>query len=929
MFASERVRTVIEQVAIALRQGLGVSHAEVPAAYAEYDAMILQTNQALTTASDLLRGGRREEAINLASGLPVLDCLLEVEAVEQAMHADGQSFAAGWPGKPRLLRQKAVALKAALDVRQRLAPLLRTHRLLALSHGPLKARIENLRSMIELDPGYAGWRDDLVEYERERKATLGQELSSLAKAAATGDVAPDYSIAKAIVKELASADWQEPLESQGIEHAQQLLAAVRERWAGKEMLAIEAALQARGDFAGLGMQGVRERWDAVCRTVPSVIRSPTGARIERRLVGREPVPGDTADRNEHPRRQVRSRLIILAAGGMVMIMAFVVAQMLHSRLWGTVDAGVNGKNVSDTRRDVDSMLALARERIAFINGRITGPVTESIAAFEAADREPARSPPRISELRKVAESLINSLSHDMVALNRINADIRQATGGATPPDVEAALSQVRESRMGAAQRLADAVGRVVRRDDELIRERLTESKLAGSEQGATILLKVRELIDSAELASGTSREPVRNRVRDLEEAWGRERQLKEVATLFDKALERGLDDYVTALEKALSSRQFVTAGARESIAAVVAMAPQYRSAIAWACVAEAWRPPLNVTLREARSWRDAIRLAREMRSKPVGEGAEQRLLDRLDEHLRVLDFGVPEEARSLMAYCETPIMQPGVMQISFDGRIFYAPEDISNDFFVDEESVRTISEKSPFLKSGTREPAAHLAVVAEIREQLVEVMAGRRSVDTLAASLLRMLADQDRVKTLDPILVGRLERDVMELVRRRPLFHDGMIDIAEVAKRLRSTMGGNPRWVRSSAWTDAVTWQRARDHAAAVLPSPETLLRIAESCDRVVAKIEKPLPFCRVVELFGWIDTQDVKPVVRSCVRDREDASGVLLSVEKVDVDTWRFREVGRILAGQPALVAERRWLFGEPLWLAREPRSEAVEEKP
>ena len=87
---------------------------------------------------------------------------------------------------PQILLDVAASLNEAYSVEQPLAPLLQRHRLLAMSHGPLKLRIEVLRNLADADAENSIWDQDVRTFEEERVKELRKEIP---QAIADGDVA--------------------------------------------------------------------------------------------------------------------------------------------------------------------------------------------------------------------------------------------------------------------------------------------------------------------------------------------------------------------------------------------------------------------------------------------------------------------------------------------------------------------------------------------------------------------------------------------------------------------------------------------------------------------------------------------------------------------------------------------------------------------
>ena len=78
---------------------------------------------------------------------------------------------------------------------------LRHHRLLALAHGPLSARIQVLRRLAELDSNNPVWQEDLRTFEKERQKQIQAEVEAAARAS-------DATALASLDAELSSPEWK-------------------------------------------------------------------------------------------------------------------------------------------------------------------------------------------------------------------------------------------------------------------------------------------------------------------------------------------------------------------------------------------------------------------------------------------------------------------------------------------------------------------------------------------------------------------------------------------------------------------------------------------------------------------------------------------------------------------------------------------------
>ena len=100
-----------------------------------------------------------------------------------------------------LMLDVAANLNEAYAVEQPLATLLQRHRLLAMSHGPIKLRTETLRSLADADPENAIWDQDVRTFEEERVKELNREVP---QAIAGGDA----TTLNALAAELENSAWR-------------------------------------------------------------------------------------------------------------------------------------------------------------------------------------------------------------------------------------------------------------------------------------------------------------------------------------------------------------------------------------------------------------------------------------------------------------------------------------------------------------------------------------------------------------------------------------------------------------------------------------------------------------------------------------------------------------------------------------------------
>jgi hypothetical protein len=173
------------------------------AAAADYSVGCDEVNERLRQCGGLLRKGLRSEAIQLAEIEPkLLDvvALLDFPERDPWMELANRSGIA--PPTPLML-DVAADLNEAYAVEQPLAALLQRHRLLALAHGPLSARIEVLRGLADGDANNPVWQDDLLTFEKERQNQIKAEVEMATRKGDTTALA-------ALEAELSGPDWRNP-----------------------------------------------------------------------------------------------------------------------------------------------------------------------------------------------------------------------------------------------------------------------------------------------------------------------------------------------------------------------------------------------------------------------------------------------------------------------------------------------------------------------------------------------------------------------------------------------------------------------------------------------------------------------------------------------------------------------------------------------
>jgi hypothetical protein len=151
---------------------------------AEYTEACQAVNQRLEQVNRLLNEGYRCEAIELAEQPPaLLDLVAELNF--HPLSAWNELLATrSLEASPSLAITAADSIEQAYDDLKRLEPLLKTHRKLALSQAPLKARIAILNRLADADPLNPLWQ---IDTEQLQEARLRQIRSEFKQASARQD----------------------------------------------------------------------------------------------------------------------------------------------------------------------------------------------------------------------------------------------------------------------------------------------------------------------------------------------------------------------------------------------------------------------------------------------------------------------------------------------------------------------------------------------------------------------------------------------------------------------------------------------------------------------------------------------------------------------------------------------------------------------
>ena len=170
-------------------------------AAADYSLAIDEANERLRQCGGLLRKGLRCEAIQLCEIEPNLLEVVEILDFPERDTWNELLALHGLAAPPMLMLDAAANLNEAYAIEQPLATLMQRHRLLAMSHGPIKLRVETLRCLADADPENAIWDQDVRTFEAERVKELQREVP---QAIAGGDV----TVLDALADELKNSAWR-------------------------------------------------------------------------------------------------------------------------------------------------------------------------------------------------------------------------------------------------------------------------------------------------------------------------------------------------------------------------------------------------------------------------------------------------------------------------------------------------------------------------------------------------------------------------------------------------------------------------------------------------------------------------------------------------------------------------------------------------
>jgi hypothetical protein len=251
---------IVDDVRSALLNNGDTGDDFLQAAAADYSLAIDEANERLRQCGAFLRKGLRSEAIQLCEVEPnLLDVVGILDFPERDTWNELLSLH-NLSSPSALMLDVGANLNEAYAIEQPLATLLQRHRLLAMSHGPMKLRVETLRSLADADPENPIWDQDLRIFEEERVKELQREVP---QAIAGGDAAA----VNALAAELEHSAWR-------IDRPEALISQIAAARANAARAQGVAALQQTADclnaaytaFDVDGGRGQRTRWDQLFAT---------------------------------------------------------------------------------------------------------------------------------------------------------------------------------------------------------------------------------------------------------------------------------------------------------------------------------------------------------------------------------------------------------------------------------------------------------------------------------------------------------------------------------------------------------------------------------------------------------------------------------------------------------------------------------------
>ena len=249
-------RTVDEIMQVVLNPQAGTPPSAFAALAKQYAEAVREVNDRLRECDRLLRRGHRAEAIRQAEDEPnLLDSVAILDFSERQLWA-GLTTHNGLPGPPELLIDIAADVNEAYSAEQKLSRLMRYHRLHALARSPLRARIDVMRKIAELDRDSPVWESDIREFEKVRIGQLAEEVELAGKSR-------DPVALASLEEELSSPEWREQPPRRLVERTARLHTQLRATQARGELVKLQEQLnEAFSDLDVEQGRKVRLQWNA-------------------------------------------------------------------------------------------------------------------------------------------------------------------------------------------------------------------------------------------------------------------------------------------------------------------------------------------------------------------------------------------------------------------------------------------------------------------------------------------------------------------------------------------------------------------------------------------------------------------------------------------------------------------------------------------
>jgi hypothetical protein len=232
---SQNLSRAIDDIRAYMDAGATIPSDRLREAAKVYSEACQKLNNRLMDCVALLGKGLRAEAIHQAQLEPVIFDQLSILNFPSCDHWASIATSCGVPTAPVNLRS-AKQIEQAYAEEQPLTDLMKRHRLLALSRGEIRERIDVLRKIAELDRMNLYWDDDLRALEKIRIQQMRSEFQSVSKQ-------NDPDGIKEIYDELLSLGWREPPPQELLNQVETAVKKVAYEELGEQFKSWEGALE--------------------------------------------------------------------------------------------------------------------------------------------------------------------------------------------------------------------------------------------------------------------------------------------------------------------------------------------------------------------------------------------------------------------------------------------------------------------------------------------------------------------------------------------------------------------------------------------------------------------------------------------------------------------------------------------------------------